>query len=112
MDCILLEKDSALAGAFPLGMACTPRITGRSSHSANQNGNTPVSASVDASYWEDPNNLVSAPSGWLQPSPHRALDISEIRGIIEDYRKAAARDKAAGFDGVERETARGSCSKS
>jgi N-ethylmaleimide reductase len=75
--------------------------TGRSSHSDNQDGNTPVSASVDASYWEDPNHLVSAPSGWVQPSPHRALNISEIPGIVEDYRKAAAHAKAADFDGVE-----------
>jgi N-ethylmaleimide reductase len=75
--------------------------TGRSSHSDNQDGNTPVSASVDTTYWQDPNHLVSAPSGWVQPSPHRALDISEIPGIIEDYRKAAARAKTAGFDGVE-----------
>jgi N-ethylmaleimide reductase len=75
--------------------------TGRSSHSDNQGGNTPVSASVDPSYWEDPNHLVSAPSGWVQPSPHRALDISEVRGIVEDYRKAAAHAKAGGFDGVE-----------
>src|SRR6202012_2035025 len=62
---------------------------------------TPVSASVNPSYWEDTSHLVSAPSGWVQPSPHRALDISEIPGIIEDYRKAAERAKAAGFDGVE-----------
>jgi len=75
--------------------------TGRSSHSDIQDGSTPVSASVDASYWEDPNHLVSAPSGWVQPSPHRALDISEIPGIVEDYRKAAVHAKAAGFDGVE-----------
>ncbi len=75
--------------------------TGRSSHSDNQDGNTPVSASVDASYWEDPNHLVSAPGGWVQSSPHRALDISEIPGIVEDYRKAAVRANAAGFDGVE-----------
>jgi hypothetical protein len=26
MDCILLEKDSPIAEAFPLGMACIPRI--------------------------------------------------------------------------------------
>jgi N-ethylmaleimide reductase len=75
--------------------------TGRSSHSDNLDGNTPVSASVDASYWEDPNHLVSAPGGWVRSSPHRALDISEIPGIVEDYRKAAAHAKAAGFDGVE-----------
>jgi N-ethylmaleimide reductase len=81
--------------------------TGRSSHSDNQDGNTPVSASVDASYWEDPSHLVSAPGGWVQSSPHRALDISEIPGIVEDYRKAAARAKAAGFDGVELHAANG-----
>src|SRR5580700_1249094 len=81
--------------------------TGRSSHSDNQDGNTPVSASVDASYWEDPNHLVSAPSGWVQSSPHRALDISEIPGIVEDYRKAATRAKAAGFDGAELHAANG-----
>ena len=81
--------------------------TGRSSHSDNQDGNTPVSASVDPSYWEDPSHLVSSPGGWVQPSPHRALDISEIPGIVEDYRKAAARAKAAGFDGVELHAANG-----
>ena len=81
--------------------------TGRSSHSDNQDGNTPVSASVDPSYWEDPNHLVSAPGGWVQSSPHRALDISEIPGTVEDYRKAAARAKAAGFDGVELHAANG-----
>jgi N-ethylmaleimide reductase len=75
--------------------------TGRSSHSDNQDGNIPVSASVDASYWEDPSHLVSAPGGWVQSSPHRALDISEIPGIVEDFRRAAVRAKAAGFDGVE-----------
>ncbi len=81
--------------------------TGRSSHSDNQDGNTPVSASVDPSYWDDPSHLVSAPGRWVQPSPHRALDISEIPGIVEDYRKAAARAKAAGFDGVELHAANG-----
>ncbi len=31
----------------------------------------------------------------------RALDISEVSGIIEDYRQAAENAKTAGFDGVE-----------
>ncbi|RYD32680.1 MAG: alkene reductase [Verrucomicrobiaceae bacterium] len=31
----------------------------------------------------------------------RALDLSEIPGIVEDYRRAAENAKAAGFDGVE-----------
>jgi N-ethylmaleimide reductase len=75
--------------------------TGRSSHVEMTGGPAPVSASVNPSYWADASHLVSAPSGWVQPSPHRALDISEIPGIIEEYRKAAERARAAGFDGVE-----------
>lgn len=81
--------------------------TGRSSHVEMTGGPSPVSASVNPSYWEDASHLVSAPSGWVQSSPHRALDISEIPGIIEDYRKAAERAKAAGFDGVELHAANG-----
>jgi N-ethylmaleimide reductase len=81
--------------------------TGRSSHSAMTGGQEPVSASVDPAYWNDDSHLISAPSGWVQPSPHRALEISEIPGIIEDYRKAAVRAKAAGFDGVELHGANG-----
>jgi N-ethylmaleimide reductase len=81
--------------------------TGRASHSDNQDGNTPVSASVDPTYWEDPTRLVSGRGGWVQPSPHRALDISEIPSIVEDYRKAAERAKVAGFDGVELHAANG-----
>lgn len=75
--------------------------TGRASHVDNQDGNTPVSASVNESYWQDPNTMVSTPSGWAQPSPHRALEVAEIAGVVEDYRKAAQRAKEAGFDGVE-----------
>jgi N-ethylmaleimide reductase len=62
---------------------------------------------VDPSYWKDASHLVSAPGGWVQPSPHRALDIAEIPGIVEDYRQAASRAKAAGFDGVELHAANG-----
>jgi N-ethylmaleimide reductase len=76
--------------------------TGRSSNSETTGGSMPVSASVNPSYWENASDHpVSAPSGWVSPSPHRALDISEIPGIVDDYRKAAERAKAAGFDGVE-----------
>jgi N-ethylmaleimide reductase len=70
-------------------------------------GPMPVSASVNSSYWADTSHIVSAPSGWIAPSPHGALDIAEIPGIVEDYRKAAARAKAAGFDGVELHGANG-----
>src|SRR5580698_3279444 len=81
--------------------------TGRSSNVETTGGSTPVTASVNPEYWSDASHLVSAPSGWVQPSPHRALEIAEIKGIVEDYRKAAERAKAAGFDGVELHSANG-----
>jgi len=80
--------------------------TGRSSH-IDISGTQPVSASVNHGYWQDPDKVVSAPGGWLQPSPHRALAIDEIPGIIEDYRHAAQRAKDAGFEGVELHGANG-----
>jgi N-ethylmaleimide reductase len=81
--------------------------TGRSSHVDMTGGETPVSASVDPSYWQNSNHLVSIPGGWVQPSPHRALTIPEIAGIVEDYRQAAERAQAAGFEGVELHAANG-----
>src|SRR5271163_148074 len=81
--------------------------TGRSGHVETSGGSTPVSASVDPTYWQDKSHLVSTPSGWQQPSPHRALETAEIGGIVEDYRAAAERAKAAGFDGVELHAANG-----
>jgi N-ethylmaleimide reductase len=81
--------------------------TGRSSHVEVTGGTQPVSASVNPSYWVDASHLTSTPNGWVPPSPHRALEIAEIRGIVEDYRKAAERAKAAGFDGVELHAANG-----
>lgn len=44
--------------------------------------------------------------GKLFPEP-RSLEEHEITGIIEDFRLAAARAKAAGFDGVELHAANG-----
>jgi N-ethylmaleimide reductase len=81
--------------------------TGRSSHTEMTGGPAPVSASVNPTYWTDASHVASAPSGWIRPSPHRALDIAEIPAIIGDYRQAAARAKAAGFDGVELHAANG-----
>lgn len=40
-------------------------------------------------------------NGFAPVSPPRALDLAEIPGIIEDYRRAAAHALEAGFDGVE-----------
>jgi N-ethylmaleimide reductase len=81
--------------------------TGRSSHIDLTGGTMPVSASVIPEYWNDDSHLVSGPGGWVKSSPHRALDISEIPGIVELYRKAAERAKSAGFDGVELHSANG-----
>ena len=64
-------------------------------------GVPPVTASVNPGYWQDKSHLVSTPSGWTQPSPHRALETDEIRRIVDDYQAAAKRALAAGFDGVE-----------
>src|SRR5579872_7467390 len=75
--------------------------TGRAARVDTTNGASPVSSSVNPEYWQDSTIKVSTPHGWLQPSPHRALDIREIPEIVEDFRKAAQRAKAAGFDGVE-----------
>ena len=80
--------------------------TGRSSH-VSMAGGEPVSASVDPAYWANPDHVVSTPDGWSQPSPHRALAVGEIANIVEDYRAAAKRAKAAGFDGIELHAANG-----
>ena len=79
---------------------------GRTTHIATT-GEEPVTASVDPTYWADPEMLVVTPDGFSQPSPHRALEIAEIAGIIEQYRAAAANAKRAGFDGVELMAANG-----
>ena len=81
--------------------------TGRASHTETTGGSKPVTASVNPAYWQDESHRVSTPHGWVSPSPHRALDPAEIPGIIEDYRKAAERAKAADFDGVELHAANG-----
>jgi N-ethylmaleimide reductase len=69
---------------------------GRTTHTA-VTGEEPVTASVDPSYWADPNILVVTPDGFSQPSPHRALETAEIADIVEQYRAAAVNAKKAGF---------------
>ncbi len=81
--------------------------TGRSSHVSLTGGETPASASVDPSYWQEPSHLVSIVGGWVQPSPHRAFTIPEIPALVEDYRRAAERAMDAGFEGVELHAANG-----
>jgi len=79
---------------------------GRTTHIATT-GEEPVTASVDPSYWADPEMLVVTPDGFSQPSPHRALETAEIAAVIEQYRAAAADAKRAGFDGIELMAANG-----
>jgi N-ethylmaleimide reductase len=69
---------------------------GRAAHSSVNDGIQPVAPSaipLEA--------LSSTATGWLPDSPPRALELHEIPLIVEDYRLAAERAKAAGFDGVE-----------
>lgn len=76
---------------------------GRISHPALQpDGALPVAPSAiapegDAATYEGPKPFVTP----------RALDLSEIPGIVEDYRQGAANALAAGFDGVEIHSANG-----
>src|ERR1700757_4963784 len=73
---------------------------GRTTH-ISITGAQPVTASVDSSYWADLSIVVDTPDGFLQTSPHRALETVEIANILEQYRIAARNAKKAGFDGVE-----------
>jgi N-ethylmaleimide reductase len=69
---------------------------GRQSHVEMTGGVAPVAPSVVPF-----EQIVFTSQGWVQVSPHRALDIGEIPGIVEEFRRGAERAKAAGFDGVE-----------
>ena len=70
---------------------------GRVSHTSLQpNGGAPVAPSaLTAATKTFVNN------GFAETSAPRALELSEISGIVEDYRRAAANAIKAGFDGVE-----------
>ncbi len=70
---------------------------GRSSHPDFQlNGELPVAPSAIA-----PAGMVMTYTGEKPFVTPRALDISEIPGIVEQYRRGAENALAAGFDGVE-----------
>ncbi len=71
--------------------------TGRISHPDVQpGGQLPVSASAIA-----PKGQAFTATGMKDHVTPRALETDEIPGIVEDYRRAAANAKRAGFDGVE-----------
>ena len=69
---------------------------GRVSDPVYLDGELPVSASAIA--LKSHVSLIRPLKNFVTP---RALDLAEIPGIIEDYRRAAENAKAAGFDGVE-----------
>jgi N-ethylmaleimide reductase len=69
---------------------------GRVAHVDMTGGETPVGPSVVPF-----EGVAYTKNGWVPVSPHRALQIEEIPGVIEQYRQGARRAKAAGFDGVE-----------
>ena len=70
--------------------------TGRISHPDLHDGALPVAPSAVR-----PTGQAFTVDGLKDHVTPRALDIEEIPRIVEDYRRAAANAKAAGFDGVE-----------
>lgn len=64
-------------------------------------GVAPVTSSVDQTFLDNKNIVVTTPDGFTSPSPHRALEIAEIHGIVGQFRVAAENAKRAGFDGIE-----------
>jgi len=75
---------------------------GRISHSMFLNGEAPVAPSAVQA-----KGHVSLVRPVVEYSMPRALDLSEIPGIVEAYRKGAENAKVAGFDGVELHAANG-----
>jgi N-ethylmaleimide reductase len=76
---------------------------GRASHPDFQpNGETPVSSSAIAAVGD-----AHTPQGKKPYPVPRALDISEVPSLIQDYVTATHRAQAAGFDGVEIHSANG-----
>jgi N-ethylmaleimide reductase len=75
---------------------------GRQSHVEMTGGADPVAPSVVPF-----EGVALTKDGFVPASPHRALAIEEIPGVIEEFRVAAQRAKDAGFDGVELHGANG-----
>ena len=71
--------------------------TGRASHSSFHDGELPVAASAVKHGGE----YIHAPAGKVPyDEAPRALTTEEVEEVVQDYRKAAERALAAGFDGL------------
>ena len=75
---------------------------GRISHSLYLDGELPVAPSAIK-----PDGRVRLVRPERDYETPRALEVSEIKSIVEDYRKAALNAQMAGFDGVELHAANG-----
>jgi N-ethylmaleimide reductase len=76
---------------------------GRQSHSQLQpDGGQPVAPSAVPH-----GGVAYTEAGWIPNTPSRALTLPEIADLVESFRRAALRGKAAGFDGVELHAANG-----
>lgn len=80
---------------------------GRISHTSLQPGGAaPVAPSAVAAKAKTV-LLVDGKAQFVETSAPRALEASELPGIVQDYRRAAVNAIAAGFDGVEVHAANG-----
>ncbi len=75
---------------------------GRQSHVDLSEGQAPIAPSVVPF---ETNALTQ--DGWVPVSMHRAVEVDEIPGLVDSYRKSAERALQAGFDGVELHNANG-----
>ena len=76
---------------------------GRASHSSFHGGRPPVSALAVKLAGDS----IHTPTGKQPYETPRSLETQEIPGVVADYARAAARARAAGFDGVEVHAANG-----
>ena len=107
-----IHNDAQVAGWKQITSALRARGTpfflqlwhcGRASHSSFHGGRSAVSASaipIDG-------DTIHTPVGKQPYETPRALETAEVAEVVEDYRRAAERAKAAGFDGVEIHAANG-----
>ncbi|MCL2715174.1 MAG: alkene reductase [Alphaproteobacteria bacterium] len=76
---------------------------GRVSHTSLQpGGGAPVAPSAIRA-----NTRTFANGSFVETSEPRALELAELPGIVDDFRRAAANAREAGFDGVEIHAANG-----